>query len=109
MIPDAPASLVGPLPTGRLAKMRYVHAREFGATRVSRHRESRWWIVLAAPLVPFVLLARMRRRADADAATARRFGTLLPRLAWLACAWAAGRGGRCALRARGVSMSQRSA
>lgn len=90
MIPDAPASLVGPVAIGALARQRFVHAREFGTTRVRRHGASRWRIVLAAPLVPWVLLARMRRRAQADAASAGRFPGLLPRLAWLACAWAAG-------------------
>ena len=90
MVPDATAVLVGPVPTSALAHLRYVHAREFGAARVRRHGASRWSIALAAPLVPFVLLSRMRQRARADAATASRFNALLPRLAWLAIAWAAG-------------------
>ncbi len=90
MVPGAAASLVGPIATAALARQRFTHSREFGRTRVERHGESRWRIVLASPLVPFVLLARMRRRARADAASAGRFTGLLPRLALLACAWAAG-------------------
>jgi hypothetical protein len=90
MVPGATASFVGPVSMGALAHLRYVHAREFGATRVRRHGASRWRIVLAAPLVPFVLLARMRRRALADPSTAARLTGLLPRLALLATAWAAG-------------------
>ncbi len=90
MVPRAAASLVGPIATAELARQRFTHAREFGRTRVQRHGVSRWRIVLAAPLVPFVLLARMRRRAMADAASAGRFAGLLPRLAVLTCAWASG-------------------
>ena len=90
MTPDAPAQLVGPIAIGALARQRFAHARVFGSTRVRQHGASRWRIVLAAPLVPWVLLARMRRRAQADAASAGRFRGLLPRLACLACAWAAG-------------------
>ncbi len=88
--PDAIATLAGPVAFGRLLRRRFRHAREFGATRVRRHGASRLRLVAAAPAVPVILLARIRRRARAEPRGRRSFRRALPRLLLLTAAWAAG-------------------
>lgn len=90
MVPDAVATLVGPVRTLPLARQRLAHAREYGMTRVRDHQESVVRIVLSAPLVPFVLFARIRRRAAIDPEARRRFRDAAPRIVLLTFAWAAG-------------------
>ena len=90
MLPDARATLVGPVPTGLLARQRFAHARKFGFTRVRDHGMCAARLLLLAPLVPFVLLGRIRARASADRDAARRFPSASARLAILTIAWAAG-------------------
>ena len=90
MEPGARASLVGPVPFGPMLRQRYRHAREFGSSRVERHGERRLKLLLLAPLVPPLLLARMARRALPAARERRLFLGALPWLALLSTAWAAG-------------------
>ncbi len=90
MLPEATATLVGPVAIGEMLRQRFLHGREFGSSRVRRHAESRVKLLLAAPLVPFVLLARIGRRAWAAPQRRGRFLAALPWLGALAGAWAAG-------------------
>ena len=90
MVPNAAALLVGPVPFGALLRQRYRHARDFGGSRVRRHGESRLKLLLAAPLVPFVLLARIGGRVLKGSRERGFFLKAWPPLALLALAWAAG-------------------
>lgn len=90
MVPAAVATLVGPVPVGGMLRQRFRHGREFGDSRVTRHRESRVRLLLSAPLVPLVLVARIGQRVHASGRHQRRFVVALPWLFILAVAWAAG-------------------
>lgn len=90
MEPGASAELVGPVAFGPMLRQRYRHARVFGNSRVRRHGEGRVKLLLSAPLVPLVLLARLAARALPPVRTRRMFLEALPRLALLSTAWAAG-------------------
>jgi hypothetical protein len=57
---------------------------------VRRHGEPRAKLVLASPLVPLILVARIGRRAMRVPQKRSRFVFALPRLTALAIAWAAG-------------------
>ncbi len=88
--PDVVVTFVGPVTLGSLLRQRFRHARQFGATRVAAFGESRWRVALAAPLVPVVMLARLRRRIPVNAEARRALGRSLPQLLLLVTAWAAG-------------------
>jgi hypothetical protein len=98
--PSANATFVGPVRLGRLLRERFAHAQEFGATRVSRHGASRVGLLLAAPLVPLVLLARIGRRAWRIRTLRGPLLRAVPAIGLLTAAWAAGE-------AAGVLMAQR--
>lgn len=71
--------------------IRYRHGRDFGTTRVRSHGEAAGRVLLAAPIVPILMLARVLRRATSS-------GGSVARLAWqsagaiglLCIAWAWG-------------------
>ena len=90
IVPGACATLVGPVSFGTLVGQRFRHGREFGASRVTRHGASRLRLLLSAPVVPLVLLARFGRRAFAVPRNRGRFITAFPWLVVLAMWWAAG-------------------
>ena len=90
MVPGAVATLVGPVSVGGMLRQRFRHGREFGDSRVRRHRESRVRLLLSAPLVPLVLVARIGQRVRASGRHGPRFVAALPWLFILAVAWAAG-------------------
>jgi hypothetical protein len=90
MVPSAQAELAGPVPFGAMLAQRFRHGAEFGATRVHRRGESRARLLLAAPVVPAVLLARTARRAMSAPRNRAAFVGSLPLLGVLAAAWAAG-------------------
>jgi hypothetical protein len=90
MTPDARATFVGPVSFGAMFRQRFRHGKEFGISRVLRHGESRAKLLLAAPLVPFVLMARIGKRAAAVPRTRGRFLAALMPLGVLAGSWAAG-------------------
>lgn len=90
MVPAAVATLVGPVPFAELFRQRFRHGREFGFSRVQRHRESRAKLLLFSPLVPLLLLTRIGGRAWRTPSNRGRFLVALPFLALLATAWAAG-------------------
>jgi hypothetical protein len=100
MEPGARAMLVGPVPFGPTLRQRYRHARVFGASRVAVHGERRFRLLRLAPLVPFVLIARIASRVLSVGEERRAFLKALPWIAPLSTAWAAGEAVG-ALRARG--------
>ena len=103
MEPAASATLIGPVSFGAMFHQRFQHGVEFGFSRVHRHHESRLKLLLAAPLVPLVLLARIGKRAWAARRNRGRFVAVLPRLAVLATSWACGEAiGALHVRSRGL-------
>jgi hypothetical protein len=73
-----------------MAARRFAHGRHSGAFRVRQGIRSRWQMVVGAPLVPFVLLARVARRVARARGHVMRFATSLGAFLVLASAWAAG-------------------
>jgi hypothetical protein len=73
-----------------MARQRFVHGRHSGEYRVRVGRVRRWRGVLAAPLVPLVLIGRITRRAWSGGEARRRLAAALPVLFGLTCAWALG-------------------
>jgi hypothetical protein len=73
-----------------MATRRFAHGRHSGAFRVRDGIRTRWQMVGAAPLVPFVLLARVARRVIRARGHALSFLTSLGAFLVLASAWAAG-------------------
>jgi glycosyltransferase involved in cell wall biosynthesis len=88
-VPDATLAFSHSFPATTILAHRFVHGRHFGAGRVARGGRAAWQIVLAAPLVPFVLAFRAGRRAIGGPRP-WRFGVALPWFLVLASAWAAG-------------------
>ncbi|MES2125013.1 MAG: hypothetical protein V4503_10050 [Gemmatimonadota bacterium] len=68
-------------------KLRAHHARGFGETRVARYGESAYRLLLAAPLVPVVLLLRILRRAAGSRGAFGLAIRVLPALTLLCAAW----------------------
>lgn len=72
-----------------ICRHRFEHGSLFGAARVQR-AESTARIVLASPIIPFVILARIWRRAARRSEYRGRFFAAIPLILLLASAWAAG-------------------
>ena len=90
---DAPEAICDFVPTVSLGDMllnRFVHGRHFGRYRVAQLGWSRWRAVAVTPLVPVVLLARIAGRVRRAGQPLGPVLTVLPALAALAVAWAAG-------------------
>jgi hypothetical protein len=73
-----------------MAARRFAHGRHSGAFRVRSGIRTRWQMIVGAPLVPFVLLARVARRVVRARGHVVRFVTSLGAFCVLAAAWAAG-------------------
>lgn len=73
-----------------MAARRFAHGRHSGAFRVRSGIRTRWQMIVGAPLVPFVLLARVARRVVRARGHVLRFVTSLGAFCVLAAAWAAG-------------------
>lgn len=104
LVPGAIATFRAHARLRSYCRQRLDHGRHFGAWRVTEAGEHALRIIAAAPLVPFVLLSRIGRRALRGAATFT-FLTALPLLFMLAVAWAVGEllGAISALRAPQVA------
>ncbi len=89
LIPGAVATFRSRARLSTYLKQRLEHGKHFGGWRVGARRDQRVRLILAAPLVPFVLMGRIARRAGA-AGMLRTFLTSLPQLFLLASAWALG-------------------
>ncbi|HEY8062888.1 MAG TPA: hypothetical protein VID74_08825 [Gemmatimonadales bacterium] len=70
--------------------LRYRHGYEYGVTRVVRHRHRAWRLIVTAPVVPLVLVARILRRVVAARGYAARAIRAFPALAAISLAWAVG-------------------
>lgn len=90
MAADAVAATGESYTMGKFMGHRYLHGRHFGAFRIETLGTPKWRVVLAAPLVPFVLTGRILGRA---VAASNRFWPAVasvPTLVALGGAWAAG-------------------
>jgi glycosyltransferase involved in cell wall biosynthesis len=77
-----------PFPT--ILAHRFHHGRHAGAWRAQHGQRSAIAILLAAPLVPMMLAARVWQRVRSSAGHRRRFVRSLPQFMTLAACWAAG-------------------
>jgi glycosyltransferase involved in cell wall biosynthesis len=87
--PQAVIAFSRSFPARTILRHRFAHGRQFCAVRVGGGTRRAWEIVLAAPLVPFVLAGRAAIRAARGPAP-WRFIAALPWFLPLAGAWAAG-------------------
>lgn len=85
----ATVTIVGAPPAARFLGERFRHGRRFGAWR-SAVEVSRARVLLAAPIVPLVLTARMARRVWPVRKYRMRLVSALPWLLAFSTAWAAG-------------------
>ena len=90
VIPHATAWFADDTPLRAMAARRFAHGRHSGAFRVRSGIRTRWQMLLGAPLVPFVLFARVARRVARVPGHLKSFGTSLGAFFVLAGAWAAG-------------------
>ena len=89
-VPAATASMVGSEPFGAFLHHRFEHGARFGAWRVRSAGMSLIRVVLATPLVPFVITGRSLRRVADRPRVLLRSLSALPALLLLGTAWAAG-------------------
>jgi len=89
-VPDAEVAYSGSPRLRTLLTHRFRHGAHSGAWRAHVGARSRWAIVLSAPLVPLVILARVARRVAGDPRHRGAFATALGPFMMLATAWAAG-------------------
>jgi glycosyltransferase involved in cell wall biosynthesis len=89
-VPAAEVAFSRSFPFMTIFRHRFAHGRHFGTSRVAGKTRSAWQIVLAAPLVPFVLAGRAAARLLGGRQAPWRFAVALPWFLVLATAWAAG-------------------
>jgi hypothetical protein len=89
-VPGAEVSFSGSPPLRNLLTHRFRHGVHSGAWRARVGARPRWAIILAAPLVPLLVLARVARRVARDGHHREAFVTALGPFLMLAAAWAAG-------------------
>lgn len=90
LVPAAAASFTRSFPIGVISAHRFAHGRHYGSWRVREGGQSFVRVVLASPLVPFVLAARIARRVLRRPRYRWRFVAASPLVLWLAACWAAG-------------------
>jgi hypothetical protein len=90
LVPDAAVRFGRSFPFAAIFRQRFAHGRHFGAGRVAAGERTAWQVVLAAPLVPFVLVRRIAARVLPHPRHRRRFVLALPVSLALAVAWSAG-------------------
>jgi hypothetical protein len=89
-VPEATADFTASLSLRGILQQRFLHGTHSGSYRVTVEGISLWRSLLAAPLVPFVLMSRILRRVASRPADRLRALCSLPVLFPLAVAWAAG-------------------
>lgn len=89
-VPEATAAFAGPCSLRSMLRQRYLHGRHSGALRTRSGGIPIWRSLLAAPLVPTVLAARVLGRTLRRRAYLLRALASLPALLALAGAWAIG-------------------
>lgn len=90
MIPRATITFGRSVPLGLISRQRFAHGKHFGRWRASQPSHSRVRIIALAPLVPFVLLARVARRVNRANGRLGLFIRCSPIFLWLAACWAFG-------------------
>ena len=90
VIPGATAWFGDRTSLGTMVARRFAHGRHSGAFRVRSGIRTRWQMLLGAPLVPFVFLARVARRVARAPGHMMSFVSSLGAFFVLATAWAAG-------------------
>jgi len=90
MVPSARAELVAGFPLALMTRQRFAHGRHYGAWRVRQKLVSASRIVVAAPAVPIVLLARTALRVARSGSNLLGFMSAAPIIFWLATSWALG-------------------
>jgi Glycosyl transferase family 2 len=88
--PAATAWFTDDTALGTMAARRFAHGRHSGSFRVRSGIRTRWQMVLGAPLIPFVLFARVARRVGRAPGHMVGFVSSLGAFFVLATAWAAG-------------------
>ncbi len=73
-----------------ISRHRFLHGRHFGAWRVTRRRSDAARLIIGAPLVPLVLLARIGRRVWQSSAYRRRFISASPLILRFTARWSLG-------------------
>lgn len=89
-VPAAQVAFSRSFPAKTILRHRFAHGRHFGASRVAGKTRTVWQVVVAAPLVPFVLARRAAARLLRGGQAPWRFAVALPWFLVLATAWAAG-------------------
>jgi hypothetical protein len=90
MVPRATVTFGRSFPLGVISRHRFAHGRHFGRWRSVEGGMSRWRIMIAAPLVPFLLLLRAARRVKNAGGNISLLIRCSPLLLWLAACWACG-------------------
>lgn len=89
-VPGADVAFGPSFPFASILAHRFAHGRHYGAWRVATGARPAWAILLGAPLVPALLLARIAARVLPRPAHRVRFAAAAPVLLALGVAWAAG-------------------
>lgn len=89
-VPTAVMAFSRSFPAATILRHRFHHGAQFGAGRIADGTRSVWQMVLAAPLVPLVLAARVARRVLGIPRERWSVASALPWFVVLAAAWAAG-------------------
>lgn len=89
-VPRACVSFGRSAPLRVISRHRFAHGKHSGSWRSVEGSVSRWRIILAAPLVPFVLLARIYNRVHSARGDTGLVVRCAPLILWLAACWAAG-------------------
>lgn len=87
---DAVAEFTHSFRFATICRHRFEHGRLFGTGRVSERGESKARIILASPLVPFILAVRIGRRVIRFRRYRMRYLVALPLVLVLAACWAFG-------------------
>jgi hypothetical protein len=89
-VPAATVEFGRSFPLTTILSHRFAHGLHFGASRVRAGSRRRWQVLLAAPLVPFVLAARAAMRVIGTPGNPLRFVAASPLFFLLAASWALG-------------------
>ena len=90
MVPRASVAFGRSSPLMVISRHRFAHGMHSGSWRSVEDGVSPWRIILVAPLVPFVLLARIFKRVRAARGDVSLVVKSSPLILWLAACWATG-------------------
>jgi len=90
MVPRAAVTFGRSAPLGVMSRHRFAHGAHSGKWRSIENGINPWRIILAAPLVPFVLLLRIFNRVRSARGNIAPVLKSSPLIIWLAACWATG-------------------